>query len=68
MNVWAENPEWFDEWVEKRAIEGRFGPEIQRLVEDGELEGYELWSRAGFDPKGDFGSQALQDFYERFAE
>jgi hypothetical protein len=68
MNVWAENPEWFDEWVEQRALEGKFGAEIKRGVENGTIVGSELWSRAGFDPKGDFGSQALQDFYERYVE
>jgi len=35
MSVWADNPEWFDEWVEKQALKGRFGPAKQAEAEAG---------------------------------
>jgi hypothetical protein len=66
MSIWSDDPEFFDEWVEKQALKGRFGPEIQALVENDELPGYELWNRKDFDPKGDFGCEAMQDYCERF--
>lgn len=44
MRIWANNPEWFDEYAERKALEGWFGPDIQKQVEEGELCGYELWA------------------------
>lgn len=29
MSIWAENTDWFDEWIFEQAIEGRFGNDIQ---------------------------------------
>jgi hypothetical protein len=66
MSVWSDDPEFFDEWIEKRALEGKLGPTIQQDVEAGILAGYEIWSIPDIDPKGDLGCEAMQDYMERF--
>ena len=66
MSLWGDNPEWFDEWIEKRALSGAFGPIIQKHVEEGELLGYELWVLPELqDRLGDLGTEATADFCER---
>ena len=66
MSIWSDDPEWFDEWIERQAMRGRFGPEIKAAVEAGNLAGYEIWAMPEIDPKGDLGSKATQDYCERF--
>ncbi len=68
MSIWADNPEYFDEWIENQALKGRFGAEIQAAVESGDLPGYELWGRKDIDPRGDLGCEAEQDYYGRFMQ
>jgi hypothetical protein len=43
MSRWADDPEYFEEWIEHRAMDGEFGEEIAAKVENGDLLGYELW-------------------------
>ena len=68
MSIWSDDPEWFDEWIEGAALNGRLGPEIQAKVEAGELLGYEIWAMKDIDPKGELGSQACEDYCTRFGE
>jgi hypothetical protein len=63
MSVWGDNPEWFDEWLEKRALEGRFGLEVQARAEAGDFEAYMEWNK--LDPTGELGTEATQDYWER---
>lgn len=65
MSIWSDDPEYFDEWIEREAMKGRFGAEIQAQVENGDLMGYELWAMKGIDPKGDLGSKAMEDYMMR---
>jgi hypothetical protein len=68
MSIWSDDPEWFDEWIENRALDGRFGDTIKKQVEEGELPGYELWnllSKWGFNV-GELGNEACIVYSERF--
>lgn len=67
MSIWSDDPEYFDGWIEKQAMNGRFGEEIRVKVENGDLAGYEIWAMKDIDPKGDLGSQATEDYCHRFA-
>lgn len=66
MSLWSDHPEYFDEWIEKRALAGQLGPGLQLAVERGEVAGYEIWAMKEVDPKGELGSRAMQDYCERF--
>ena len=66
MSIWSDNPEWFDEWIEKQALEGKFGEEIKKKVEDGRVVGSDLWAMKDIDPNGKLGSQATEDYCLRF--
>ena len=68
MSVWSENPDWFDEWLEQQAADGRFddtkyGAEIKGLVELGDFCGSEWWDK--LDDKGELGQEAMTAFVER---
>ncbi len=41
MSVWSENPEFFDEWLETEALEGRFGTNLKELARSGNFSGWE---------------------------
>jgi hypothetical protein len=63
--LWANNPEFFDEWLEGEALKGRFGTEKQRQAEEGIFnEDYKEWSR--LDTDGKLSSETTADFYSRF--
>lgn len=62
MSIWAENPEFFDEWIEEQALDGRFGDDIQKKIENGDMEPYDLWD---LDKDGKLGSEAMGAFCER---
>lgn len=69
MSIWSDNPEWFDEWLERQAADGRFddtphGPEIKRLIEEGDFCGWQWWDR--LDTDGKLGSEACTAFFERW--
>ena len=64
MNMWSENPEWFDAWLEEQAARGRFGPRLQRLAEDGDFAGYEYWDK--LDRDGQLGQEAMRAFVDHF--
>lgn len=65
MSVWSESPEWFDEWLEQQALDGRFGPEEQKLAEDGNFNGdLKAWDR--LDTKGDLGQEAMESYCDRW--
>jgi hypothetical protein len=66
MSIWSDNPEWFDEWIEERALDGKFGSVIQGRVERGELAGYELWAMHDLDPRGELGTWATEDYMTRW--
>ena len=68
MSIWSDDPDWFDEWIEQRAMEGQFGQQIKAKVEEGGLLGYELWAMKDIDPKGDLGTRATEDYCLRFGE
>ena len=69
MSLWHDNPEWFDEWIEKQALDGRFGPEIKRHVEQGEMLGSDLWDMSLGTPElADLGREAEQSYCERLIE
>jgi hypothetical protein len=65
MSIWRENPEWFDQWILDRAIEGKFGAEFQKRAEEGDLDPSELWS---LDVDGNLGARAYETYIERFME
>ena len=66
MSLWDENPEWFDEWLEQRALEGEFGEELKQQAQAGEFVAYEQWD--GLDIYGSLGARAEQDFWERLVQ
>lgn len=33
MSMWSDNPEWFDDWIFEKALDGHFGKVIQLLAE-----------------------------------
>ena len=66
MSVWGDNPEWFDEWLERRALDGKLGGAIQAIAQNGEFRGYEWWDKV--DTKGHLAQMALIDYYDRFIE
>lgn len=69
MSMWAENPEWFDEWLEKQAMTGRFGEEIRKQVIEGEVLGYELWPKLLEDERyPGLAREAELAFIEQFVE
>ena len=59
--IWADNPEWFDEWIEEQALDGRFGEEIRIKIDNGEIEPYDLWGL--LDKDGKLGGEAEADYY-----
>ena len=63
MSLWSENIEWFEEWLEQRALEGEFGEALKQQAEAGEFVAYEQW--ATLDVDGSLGARAAQDFCER---
>jgi hypothetical protein len=64
-HLWANNPEFFDGWLEQEALNGRFGPEKQEQAEAGEFnDDYREWER--LDKDGKLSSEATSDFYTRF--
>jgi hypothetical protein len=68
MSLWSDDPEWFDEWIEKQAINGRFGDAIRIAVEEAGMPGWEIWAMPDIDPEGKLGSEAMQDYCERFVQ
>ena len=70
MSICSDDPEYFDEWIERRAVDGWFGAEIKAKVENGDLPGYELWpmlDKLGFDI-GQLGGEASANYCERFIQ
>ncbi|KKM83135.1 hypothetical protein LCGC14_1312480 [marine sediment metagenome] len=63
MGIWSDNPEWFDEWLEQRALGGQFGKELQQQAETGDFVAYEQWGVLDVD--GSLGSQAMDDYCTR---
>jgi hypothetical protein len=63
MSFWSDNPEWFDEWIFEKALDGYFGKEIQVKAENDEIQGYDLWD---LDKDGKLGSEASTAFIEQF--
>jgi hypothetical protein len=74
MSIWSDNPEWFDEWIETEAMDGRFGEELRKKVENGDLVGYELWDLdgkgklPGIKNDGSLGSEASTAYCERMMD
>ena len=68
MSIWSDDPEYFDEWILRRALEGQLGQDLQRKAEEGEIEGYEIWAMKDIDPQGKLGSQATEDYCSRWGE
>ena len=64
MSIWRENPEWFDEWLEERALAGEFGEQLQQQAEAGDFIACEQW--ALLDTNGSLGAQAEEDYCTRF--
>lgn len=69
MSIWGENPEWFDQWLEKQAENGRFdntkyGPEIKQCREAGDFCGWQWWDK--LDTDGKLGEEALTAFVESY--
>ena len=60
MSIWRENPEWFDEWLEQRALAGQFGKQLQQQAEAGDFVAYEQWYL--LDTDGSLGAQAIDDY------
>lgn len=69
MSLFSDNPEWFDEWIERRALDGDFGVVIRDKVEEGTLIGSDLWEMASneelFPSSYNLGAEASQDYCER---
>jgi len=61
MSVWGNDPEWFDNWIEQKALDGEFGEEVQRKVESEELTADDLWK-----DHLDLGKDAMESYCERF--
>lgn len=59
MSVWSENPEWFDEWIIEKALDGYFGEDVQSKVENDEIQSYDLWE---LDKDGKLGAEAMTVF------
>jgi hypothetical protein len=64
MSIWSDDPEWFDEWLEKQALKGRFGPRFQFEAEQGNFEASEQWTKLDVD--GKLRQEAMSDYCERF--
>ena len=60
MSIWGDNPEWFDEWIIQRALDGNFGEDVQKKVEVEELTADDLWK-----DHLDLGSDAELAYCER---
>ena len=60
MSIWGDNPEWFDEWIIQRALDGNFGEDVQKKVEVEELSADDLWK-----DHLDLGSDAELAYCER---
>jgi len=43
MSLLGENPEWFDNWIELEALNGRWGVNLQERVLIGDVVGNDLW-------------------------
>ncbi len=63
MSIWRHNPEWFDDWLEQQALDGRFGKELQEQAEAGAFLGYEQW--AVLDTDGKLGAEATEAYCTR---
>ena len=68
MSIWSENPEWFDQWLEEQAADGRFddtefGPEIKRVLSLGDFCGWSWWDK--LDTDGKLGQEAITAYIER---
>jgi len=68
MSIWSDDPEYFDEWIEQRALKGDFGEEIKTKVLNGDLMGGDLWAMKELDPLGELNRQACEDYSMRFGE
>ena len=69
MSLWGDNPEYFEEWIEAQALNGKLGAEIQARVENGDLTGFELWRELQNEPQhADLARKAELDFWERFLD
>ncbi len=64
MSIWSDDPEWFDEWLERKALEGDFGPELQKKAEDGNFFDDDMWDL--LDKDGKLGQEATADYCDRF--
>lgn len=64
MSMWSDNPEWFDDWIFEKALEGDFGEAIQLKAENDEIESSDLWN---LDKDGKLGSEACTAYCERQA-
>jgi len=64
MSIASDNPEWFEEWLEVQAANGRFGPEVQSQALNGDFDSYEEWDKLDVD--GKLWAEACQDYIERF--
>ena len=73
MSAWSDEPEWFEDWIVKKAEQNYFGQGIKSRMEAGELDPYDLWQlvidgkvkaldgRRGYEIAND----ASRDFAER---
>ena len=62
MSIWSKNPEWFDVWLEEKALAGDLGAKAQKLADEGNFLGYEQWENYL-----ELGSQATEDYCTRLA-
>ena len=62
MSIMSDNPEWFDEWIFEKAIDGHFGDEIRLKAENGKIEAWDLWD---LDRDGKLGSEACTAYCKR---
>ena len=50
MSLWSESPEWFEDWIAQKAMEGYFGEETRLRFENGNISECELWTNDEFWP------------------
>jgi hypothetical protein len=65
MSAWSDCPEWFDEWIMERALDGDMGEEIRPKAENNEIDPSDLWD---MDKDGKWASKADEAFWDRCAD
>ncbi len=61
MSIWGNDPEWFDNWIEQKALAGEFGEDVRLAVEREDTTADDLWK-----DHLDLGSDAELAYCERF--